>query len=138
MLENDKYKNFSSKEFFLYMLLLNRTNISKLNLKHFSDKNGIFVYYSNKQITEHLKCNKNTATQVLCNLEKAGLIRKEYQKCGLPIKIYVNDIRNFKTTSYSSTPQVSFDLEKAKQQSRENRQDFGSKKNKRRTHSSAL
>ena len=61
MLSDDKYKDFTSKEYFLYMLLLNRSNISKSNLMHFSDKNGVFVYYTNKEITKQLKCDKTTS-----------------------------------------------------------------------------
>ncbi len=100
MLNNEKYKDFSSKEFFLYMLLLNRANISRLNLRQFSDKNGVFVYYSNEQITDHLRCNKNTSSNVLKKLEDAELIRREYQKRGLPMKIYVNDIRTSGSDTY--------------------------------------
>ena len=40
-----------------------------------------------------MRCSHSTATKALEKLEKAGLIRKEYQKNGLPLKIYVNDIR---------------------------------------------
>ena len=107
MLSDDKYKDFTSKEYFLYMLLLNRSNISKSNLMHFSDKNGVFVYYTNKEITKQLKCDKTTSIKVLSNLENAGLIRKEYQKRGLPLKIYVHDIRveNGSTYSASQKPQ---------------------------------
>lgn len=160
MLENEKYKDFSSKEFFLYMLLLNRANISRLNLRQFSDKNGVFVYYSNEQITDHLRCNKNTSSNVLKKLEDAGLIQKEYQKNGLPLKIYVNDIRGEKDIAYSGFKQpqdklsykpksysdynqkhntvhsgeqerqVSFDVEETLTQKQINRRNFGKKKRK--------
>ena len=166
MLSDDKYKDFTSKEYFLYMLLLNRSNISKSNLMHFSDKNGVFVYYTNKEITKQLKCDKTTSIKVLSNLENAGLIRKEYQKRGLPLKIYVNDIRDESTSTYSSfkTPQdkpfkksysysnykekpvtgqntkeekeVSFDIEKADEIARSKLYDFSIKTQKRRTRNS--
>ncbi len=162
MLSDDKYKDFTSKEYFLYMLLLNRSNISKSNLMHFSDKNGVFVYYTNKEITKQLKCDKTTSIKVLSNLENAGLIRKEYQKRGLPLKIYVNDIRGENTSTYSSSKkpqdklsqtqylnsnynqkhhtdhsvkkekQVSFDVEKAEKLSNDGTIDFGSMKIKKR------
>ncbi len=162
MLENEKYKDFSSKEFFLYMLLLNRANISRLNLRQFSDKNGVFVYYSNEQITNHLRCNKNTSSNVLKNLEDAGLIRREYQKRGLPLKIYVNDIRtsgndtyypfkqpqdklcekSYSNSIYKEKPatrqnkaqekEVSFDVERAEKKSDDGFVDFGNMKIKRR------
>lgn len=162
MLSDDKYKDFTSKEYFLYMLLLNRSNISKSNLMHFSDKNGVFVYYTNKEITKQLKCDKTTSIKVLSNLENAGLIRKEYQKRGLPLKIYVHDIRNDNKSTYSASqkPQdklyekpytnsiykekpvtrqnkaqekeVSFDVERAEKKSDDGFVDFGNMKIKRR------
>lgn len=134
LITEDKYKVLSSNEKILYTLLLNRVNYSKKNLKIFSDEKGVFVYYSNQQIQEHIGCSENTATKILNNLEKVGLIKKEYQKRGLPTKIYVTDIRNYNSKSYIPQSQVSFDIEKATQKSKENRINFGSKKNKRRTH----
>ena len=89
------------------MLLLNRFNISKKHLKKFSDEKGVFVYYSNEQITKYLKCNHGTATTVLKNLESAGLIRKGYQKCGLPLKIYVNDVFGIYNRTYQQGERVS-------------------------------
>ena len=164
MIEDDKYTHLSGNEYFLYMLLLNRLNISKKKLEHFSDENGIFIYYSNKQITNHLNCSKNYVTKILKNLESAGLIRKEYQKRGLPLKIYVNDVfgihnrtydkatpqdkpkinhnQNFK--SYSPTmpkqqeKKVNFDIEKTRQQANDGTLDFGNMKNKKRRHTSTF
>ncbi len=160
MIYDDKYKDLQVNDFFLYMLLLNRTNISKKNLKHFSDKEGIFVYYSNEQITKDVRCSHATATKSLKKLEQAGLIRKEYQKRGLPLKIYVNDIRTenkdtyygsqkpkdklsqkpYLNSNYNKKPhtghsaeeekQVSFDVEKPLTQKQINRRNFGNKKRK--------
>lgn len=101
MLNNEKYNNLTAKDSVLYMLLLNRLNISKKNLKHFSDKNGVFVYYSNEQITKDIRCNKDTASIIPKRLESAGLIRREYQKRGLPLKIYVNDVFGVHTHTYN-------------------------------------
>ncbi len=93
MITNTKYQNLTSNEKLLYALLLNRKNLSRKNRKSFSDNNGIFIYYSNNQIQKHLNCSDKTVTYSLNNLEQAGLIRRKYQKRGLPLKIYVNDIR---------------------------------------------
>ena len=65
---------------------------------------------------------------MLKNLESAELIKKEYQKNGLPIKIYVTDLRDSAKNPTSKT--VSFDIAKAENQARENRMTFGEKKNK--------
>lgn len=144
------------------MLLLNRFNISKKHLKKFSDEKGVFVYYSNEQITKYLKCNHGTATTVLKNLESAGLIRKGYQKCGLPLKIYVNDVFGIYNRTYQQgasksyvqdkqvpkytdkfnssavNRNVSFDIDKATKKANEGSLDFGNMKNKKRRHSSTF
>ncbi len=130
------------------MLLLNKLNISKLNLKNFSDKNGVFVYYSNQQICRHLRCNHKTATDTLKNLQQAGLIRKEYQKNGLPLKIYVNDVfcmhqntykpknqqpqkppQAFNSRTPAPTKEVSFNADISSEQKAYYRKNFGDLKN---------
>ncbi len=156
----EKYYNLSSKAILLYSLFLNRTKLSLKN-KKFKDDNGVFIYYSTEQISNHLHCSLNSAKKVLTELEKAGLIRKEYQKNGLPQKIYVNDIctenkgtyfdsqkpqDKFSQKSYSNSiynqkartdrsaegkQQVSDGEEKTLTQMQINRRTFGSAKNKR-------
>ncbi len=135
LITEEKYKVLSSDEKILYTLLLNRVSYSKKNLKKFSDEKGIFVYYSNKQIQEHIGCSTNTVTKILDNLEKVGLIKKEHQKCGLPVKIYVNDIRveHKKLNLHIAKEQtVSFDIEKANKTADDGEIDFGNMKNKKR------
>ena len=130
MLKNEKYKDLSCNEFFLYMLLLNRLNLSKKNIKHFSDKKGIFVFYTNTQICQDLRCSHNTALNVVKNLQKAGLIEKEYQQNGLPFKIYVKDIReNSNTKPNIKVQETSFDIDSAIENSKTNKYNFGEMKN---------
>ena len=122
----------SSDEKILYALLLNRINYSKKNLSKFCDSKGVFIYYSNSQIQNHLNCCENTATKALNNLEKIGLITKEYQKNGLPLKIYVKDIREKREQKAKpKTQETSFDIDRAISREQINRQTFGEKKNKR-------
>ncbi len=151
LIYDEKYSTLSSSEKLLYALLLNRTNYSRKNLKNFFDnKKGLFIYYTNEQIQKHLNCSSETVKKMLKNLENAGLIKKEYQKNGLPIKIYVTDLReNIEkpTTNYVASAKnvasvkkekpttndaTSFDIEKAVQQAKENRRNFGDKKNPKR------
>ena len=141
LITDEKYRTLSSDEKLLYVLLLNRVNFSKKNLNNFSDSNGIFVYYSNKQIQNHLNCCKSTAIKAINNLEKVGLIKKEYQHKGMPIKIYVNNIRIYErdtnTPTLTKTLQkekpVSFDIGLAQSRAQFNRANFGEMKNKRRS-----
>ena len=115
----------------------------KTNRKHFSDKNGIFIYYTISEIERDLRCGHNSAINVLKNLESVGLITKKYQKKGLPLKIYVNDIRegNVKqaTPKYNPKPEpkpkeTSFDIDLAIEQSKLNKHNFGEMKNPRARH----
>ena len=108
--------------------------------RHFCDKKGFFVYYSYAQIKKDVRCSHPTVTTLLNNLEKAGLIHKEYQANGLPLKIYVNDIRegNVKPTipKYNPKPEpkqkeTSFDIDRALEQSKLNKYNFGEMKNPR-------
>ena len=101
LIQNEGYSSLSCDEKMLYMLLLNRANISAKNTKFFQDSKGVFIFYSNKQIQNHLHCSNKTAIKFLTNLESAGLIRKEYQKQGLPLKIYVNDVFGIHNHSYN-------------------------------------
>lgn len=128
LIYDEKYNSLSSNEKLLYILLLNRTNYSRKNIKKFYDNNGLFIFFTVKQIQENLNCSNKSAVKMLKNLEKAELIKKEYQKNGLPVKIYVTDLRE--NTKNPIKNDVSFDVEKATQKARENRADFGTKKNK--------
>lgn len=134
MLNDDKYKQFSCKEFMLYTLLLNRLNLSKKNSKHFFDKNGFFVFYTREQIMNDIRCSRATATTLLKNLENAGLIHKEYQSNGLPLKIYVNDIRENTNIKPKHQQETSFDINSALQKEKSNRINFGEMKNPRIRH----
>lgn len=88
----EKYMCLSAKAILLYALFLNRRKFSLQN-KKFKDSDGVFIYYSITQISKHLRCSKVPARKVLNELEKAGLVKVKFQEFGLPLKIYVNDIR---------------------------------------------
>lgn len=134
MLNDEKYNSFSSKEFFLYMLLLNRLNLSKKNGKRFCDKKGYFVIYPQNQIIKDIRCSRTTASVILHNLENTGLIHKETVK-GFPTKIYVNDIRENKITiPKPQKSEPSFDIESALQREKVNRINFGEMKNPKSRH----
>lgn len=78
---------------------------------------------------------ENTAIKSLNNLQYVGLITKERQKRGLPLKIYVKNIMkdNYSKADYPTAKDVSFDIEKAMMTAKTNRKNFAEKRNKRRT-----
>lgn len=82
-----------------------------------------------------IRCSRATASTVLNNLEYAGLIYKEYQNNGLPLKIYVNDIReNTNTKPKPKAQETSFDINSALQKEKSNRLNFGEMKNPKARH----
>ena len=117
-------------------------------MEKFHDEKGTFIYFSNNSIRKQLHCCKDTATNSLTELEQVGLIRKEYQKRGQPLKIYVNDIfhmldsthkvekeqlykPNFNPRPSLAQKEVSFDVEKAEEMAKRNRRIFGDKPRRR-------
>lgn len=77
-----------------------------------------------------IRCSRTTASIILNNLENAGLIYKEYQDNGKPLKIYVNDIReNTNTIPKPEARETSFDIKSALQKEKSNRLNFGEMKN---------
>lgn len=152
-----QYENLSTNSIVLYSLFLNKKKLSMTN-KAFRDCDGVFINYTTSQICKHLRCGKDSAKKALCELEKAGLIRKKYQKNGLPLKIYVNDVFRLGTSNtdkpsekpkpksnfkpYSPAPaeekKVSFDVARAEKLANDGTLDFGEMKiKKRRTRSNA-
>lgn len=136
---DEKYADVSVEAVLMYSLFLNRMRFSMQN-KKFKDEKGVFIYYSERRISEQVHCSINSAKKALRELEKAELIKKEYQKNGLPIKIYVNDIFHIIENKYSCKSQekeVSFDVEKAERIANMGVPDFVTKKNPRRKRKSS-
>lgn len=130
----EKYSGLSSKAILLYSLFLNRTKFSVKNNK-FKDDEGLFIYYSLSQIGRHLRCSKVSARKVISELESADLVKIRFQEYGLPLKIYVNDIRSGIKSTHSyqkNEKEVSFDVELAEKIARDSLIDFSTKKNKKR------
>ena len=111
-----------------------------------SAKEGVDVTEAIKEKAQNIRkdamSSKENTIQMIGknrkNLENAGLITKEYQKRGLPLKIYVNDITCLHQKSkpaQSPTPyDVSFSVEKAELRSKSNRGNFGDIKQKKSRH----
>ena len=100
LIYDSQFSHLSVNAIILYSLMLNRKKLS-VNKPEYNDKNGTFIFFSNPQIQKALRCNQDSARKTLNQLESAGLIRKEYQKRGLPLKIYVNDVFGVHTHTYN-------------------------------------
>ena len=152
LIYDSQFSHLSVNAIILYSLMLNRKKLS-VNKPEYNDKNGTFIFFSNPQIQKALRCNQDSARKTLNQLESAGLIRKEYQKQGLPLKIYVNDILGIQNRTYnknipqdkpiqkhkssykSSAPyrekETSFDINQAEEMANNHLMHFAEKKKKR-------
>ena len=136
-----QYSGLSILAIVLYSIMLNRTKLSVGN-PLFNDCGGAFIFFSNSQIQKVLRCNKDTARKTLNELKYYKLIRTEYQKRGLPLKIYINDIFHMNDLSRDSSKkhvykpennsksdcgqkEVSFDVARAEELAKKRRHTFG-------------
>ena len=82
------YKDLSTGAKLLYSLMLDRVMLSTLN--EWKDKKGrIFIYFTIKEIMREIECCRQTAVNLLDELEKADLIERKKQGMGRPNRIYV-------------------------------------------------
>ena len=100
-----EFRKLSSDAKLLYGLLLDRVSLSKKN--GWIDGNGhVYVVFTLENIMQAFNCCDKTATKMMVELEKHGLIERKRQGQGKPVIIYVknfirpNDIRIKTRTNY--------------------------------------
>lgn len=126
--------NLSVRGIFLYSLMQSRKELSLKNRHRFTDEKGVYIIFTNAEICKILKCSQPTATATVNELVKAGVLSRKTER-GKSTKYYVTDLNTSKAQEQSSAPNiykdVSFDVKKATERSKDNRTTFGSKKNPR-------
>lgn len=86
----EEFRKLSSDAKLLYGLLLDRVSLSQRN--GWVDENGrIYVVFTLDNIMISLNCSDKTATKMLVELEKHGLIERKRQGQGKPVLIYVKN-----------------------------------------------
>lgn len=86
----EEFRKLSSDAKLLYGLLLDRVSLSQRN--GWVDENGrIYVVFTLDNIMISLNCSDKTATKMLVELEKHGLIERKRQGQGKPAIIYVKN-----------------------------------------------
>lgn len=84
------YAGVSPMAKLLYGFLLDRTSLSFANGEDWqNEKDEFFVYYPITEIMERLGCGHDKASQLLCELERSGLITRTLQGRGRPYRIVV-------------------------------------------------
>ena len=73
----------------VYILLLNRAQISRRNKIWTNGDGYVYVYYTIKAMGESIRRCEMTVKTAYSDLEKAGLIRRERQGKNRPNRIYV-------------------------------------------------
>ena len=112
LMSNPVYKKISLTAKIMYMFMLERLKLSKLNQEKYSDKKGrLFIFYSIDNIQKRLNCARATAVKVLKELEMIGLIEKE-QADGFNTanKIYVMDFAAGKELEILSEPEENVEI----------------------------
>lgn len=91
LFSDQSYSQLSSLAKLLYAILLDRMSLSQANGEKWRDKNGnTFVYYTLDEVTEVLRCSKDTASRLMKELEQAALITRYRQGLGKPNMIFVS------------------------------------------------
>ena len=100
------YKYLSTGAKLLYSLMLDRVMLSTLN--EWKDKKGrIFIYFTIKEIMREIECCRQTAVNLLDELEKADLIERKKQGMGRPNRIYVKRFESDTSRSSKIEPDKS-------------------------------
>ena len=100
------YKDLSTGAKLLYSLMLDRVMLSTLN--EWKDKRGrIFIYFTIKEIMREIECCRQTAVNLLDELEKADLIERKKQGMGRPNRIYVKRFESDTSRSSKNEPDKS-------------------------------
>ena len=90
--ENDKYREMTANEGYIYSVLYARYELSARN-NDFHDEDGIFVYYTIRGLMNYVGISSNkTVVNGLKHLEELGLITRKKGKTGQPDKVYVHEV----------------------------------------------
>ncbi|HFR3774504.1 TPA: replication initiator protein A [Streptococcus suis] len=85
----EPYNKLSHRAMLMYMLLWDRRGLSEKN--GWYDKNGkVYVYFTNEQFMEILKCSKQTVVTTKEELHEFNLLKEVRQGVNKPNRLYIN------------------------------------------------
>ncbi|MFX3969732.1 replication initiator protein A [Streptococcus suis] len=85
----EPYNKLSHRAMLMYMLLWDRRGLSEKN--GWYDKNGkVYVYFTNEQFMEILKCSKQTVVTTKEELHEFDLLKEVRQGVNKPNRLYIN------------------------------------------------
>lgn len=85
----EPYNTLSDKAKLVYMLLFDRRSLSVQN-KWFDENGKVYMYFTNEQFMELLKCSEKTIIKSKKELTKLGLLKEVRQGINKPNRLYIN------------------------------------------------
>ncbi|ASO68010.1 TPA: replication initiator protein A [Streptococcus pyogenes] len=85
----EPYNVLSDKAKLIYMLLFDRRTLSVEN-KWFDDDGKVYMYFTNEQFMELLKCSNKTVVKAKKELHDLSLLREVRQGINKPNRLYIN------------------------------------------------
>lgn len=84
------FENLSPEAMVLYTLMADRVFLSQRNGEQWEYNNQPFIYFSQKEMCQALRCSHDKATAVTKELQNVHLISRVKQGLGKPHRIFVN------------------------------------------------
>lgn len=85
----EPYNVLSDKAKLIYMLLFDRRSLSVQN-KWFDDSGKVYMYYTNEQLADVLKCSNKTIVKAKKELQEVNLLQEVRQGVNKPNRLYIN------------------------------------------------
>lgn len=91
----EPYNKLSHRAMLMYMLLWDRRGLSEKN-GWYDEYGKVYVYFTNEQFMEVLKCSKQTVVTTKEELHEIGLLREFRQGINKPNRLYINGSLKFR------------------------------------------
>ncbi|WP_203263632.1 replication initiator protein A [Streptococcus uberis] len=85
----EPYNVLSDKAKLIYMLLFDRRSLSLQN-KWFDENGKVYMYYTNEQLADVLKCSNKTIVKAKKELQEVNLLQEVRQGINKPNRLYIN------------------------------------------------
>ncbi|GAB6710518.1 replication initiator protein A [Streptococcus uberis] len=85
----EPYNVLSDKAKLIYMLLFDRRSLSVQN-KWFDENGKVYMYYTNEQLADVLKCSNKTIVKAKKELQEVNLLQEVRQGVNKPNRLYIN------------------------------------------------
>lgn len=101
LFEDEEYKRLSIESKVVYSIMIDRNELSiKNNL--IDDSGQVYIFMTANDIQDKINCSKQTAHNILKELEVKNLIYKVRQGLGKPNKVYVQNLDIKKSKNHTS------------------------------------